>query len=668
MKQIAIKAGVLIVVAMFIASALQCPGVAGSPIKPSVARESWWDARWHYRSFVTVNSASYPRMNYPVELSINFAGHFSGTLDNNSIRVIQGGVEMPSQYDPANRTGGKLIFVVNGTTPTHSTRSFTVYYDTEGNGLKAVADYGNPDYVGEYKKMIEDGKLLGSSPFNGTTDDWWFPSYLDYGKYQYHNMIVGDVKATINAWGDAWVNTPSFHTKCIRHYAEASIYRDSFNSYIKLWNNGSDTERVWASGIANISTGQKFVNDVDTKDTGLHVITSNWTVNDVSALDYDGIGTEMASISTDDYQRYATGTFSFDYEDGVTPSLVIIEPVTDGITDFTVTGSVSGDVTIDCSIVVNSHYDNLDISVATLSDGETITVDYTKKIYDFSDTLTVMSKKANTDYLILYDSNDKDGVAYAKPQIGAIIFPTQIAASKMVVEFWQNYTRAYGPVTPVWEYYLNISTNYNNWWRNATDHDPTHVHDMQVNQFNLIFSYMNGSSNPKQETVDTRNSYNHPAIVTIASFESGIPLGLTVEAPYSGEMFNGWMALPGDPLDDIIGIRATITGDTIYKATYSISDGAPVTFNGVADVPIANVSGDPIDSRVFIKITAIDTSGANITKHVMIYAPKTFWQHLLSSVGSVLVVLVVMIGGIMGICGMAAIKKKRAVNIGASNI
>ena len=661
MKHAALQAGVALAAAIFIASALQCPGAAGSPVKTSAARETWWDARWHYRMFVTVNSTGYPRDDYPVELSVNFAGHLAGKLDNNSIRVVQIGMEMPSQYDPGNRTAGTLIFVVNGTTPAHALRNFTVYYDSEENGLKSVADYGEPDYVTDYKKLIEDGKLLGSSPLNGTTDSWWFPPFLNHGKYQYQNMIVGDVKAVVHAWGDGWSGS-----KWIRHYADATIYRDSFNSYIKLWNNGSATETVWASGLANISTGQKFVMDEETKDGGLHVITSDWSVNNVSALDYDGIGTKMASIDTDTYQRHVNGTFSFEYEDGVTPDEVLIIPRTDGIIDFTVTGSVSGDVTADCSISMGVYYQNLDISLATLVDGETIMLEYKRKVYDFLDVLTVVSKTASTDYLILYDSDNIDGVPYAEPQIGALIFPEPIAASDMVVEFWQNKSLLPGPNTPVFEYYINVSTNYNEWWFNATD--PDHLHDPQVNQFDLIAAYMNGSSNPKQETSDTRNSYNNPAIVKIEGHESGIPIGLTVNSPYNGQMFNGWMNLPGNPMSDAIPIRAAAAGDTIYRLYYSISDGPAVDFNGSADVPISNVSGDAIDGHVYIKVTAVDTSGANITRYVLIYVPKTFWQHILSSVGSIFVVLIVLIGGFIGICGVASIKKKRSANFGRPNI
>jgi hypothetical protein len=663
MKRIGLKVGVVLVAAMFIASALQCHGVAGSPMQASAPREAWWDARWHYRAFVTVNATGHDRNNYPVELPVNFAGHLNGKLDNNSIRLVFEGVEMVSQYNPGNRTGGLLIFVTNATSG--SLMNFTVYYDTEENGLKPVTDYGDPDYVTDYKDLIEKGKLLGSSPFNGTTDSWWFPPGMGFGNYQRQNWVVGDVKAIMTAWGDGREDEFS---PWIRHYARVALYRDSFNSLVSVWNNASETEVVWASGLANISTGRPLGIDDASKDHGLHVITDDWTVNDVSDLDYAGIGTTMASATVDTYNRELAKTCSF-LTDGSTAEY-LIDPLTDSvIAILSVTGSITG-LYAPAAYSIDEMSGDSSILFSSAPVVETIEVNYTVKAYDQGDMLNVVSKSTplGTNYLIMYDSDDPAGVAYARPQIGAIIFPTQVPSpvvKNMVVEFWENVT-APGPGA-ILDYYVNVTTNAKEWWYNTTL-TPAQNHLAQANDFDFIFSYMNGSSNPKQQTIDTMDSYNHPTINKVRGWEAAVPVDVTVTAPYTGQMFNGWMDLPGDPMDTTVTITAAATGDTLYRFYYTVADGPEVDFTGSASVPVPSINGDVMDGRLFIKVVAMDTNGTKITKHVMIYVPKTFWQHITSSVGSIFVIMLVMIGGFMGICGMAAIKKKRAGPVAAPNI
>jgi hypothetical protein len=580
---------------------------------------------------------------------------------------------VPSEYDPANRTAGTVIFVMNGTTDGDVTRNYTIYFDIEANGLKPVADYGDPDYVLEYRDLLEKNKVLGSSPLNGSTDSWWFPPYLDLGKYDRQAWIIGEIKATMHAWGDG---TKDGGVTWIRHYADVSIYRNTFNAFVKTWNNGSDFETAWASGLANISTGSPAGTNFGSADEGLTVITDDWSVHNFTTLGFKnthGYKTILAGDPTsaleyasgnDTYDRGMPGTFETDIT--VYPSSTTEYKVTGGEHDVLEIRSIryaNGTIVPAVKYHLVKDVDPRSIvfdDMSKLSDGDVLTVNYTRKLYDGNDYLAVIAKKTSTRYLIMYDEDDRDEISYAKPQIGAIIMPKPTSIDDMVFEFWLNTTG------DQYSYYLNISTNYNEWWFNATD--PGNLHDLVENKFEFIASYMNGSADPRQETIVQLDSYNNPAVITNLGHEDAIPIGLSVTAPYEGQMFNAWTALPGDPYADTVTIEATATGDTLSRFYYTINDGSKIDFTGHADIPVTSIDGDPLDGHVFIKVVVTDTNGGSITKYLLIYVPKTFWQHILGSVGSVFVVLMVMIGGFMGICGIASIRKKRAASTSVPTI
>ncbi|MBI4182249.1 MAG: hypothetical protein HY520_04755, partial [Candidatus Aenigmarchaeota archaeon] len=106
----------------------------------------WWNTTWHYRFQISVNTSSYSRADWPIETPVNFTDilrqmGLSGTFDRNSTRLIEHNStgqpmhELPSQFDngtsfdPATNAYGTLVFILNGTTPAQTVRTFQVYFD-----------------------------------------------------------------------------------------------------------------------------------------------------------------------------------------------------------------------------------------------------------------------------------------------------------------------------------------------------------------------------------------------------------------------------------------------------------------------------------------------------------------------------------------------------------
>jgi hypothetical protein len=629
-------------------------------ISDSAAREDWWDNRWHYRLFITVDAGDQTRRDYPVDLFINFTGWIrsSDVIDYNSLRVLDSGVEIPSQYDPSTNKTGTLIFVVVGLLDAGENKTFTAYFDTVANGLKPVPDYGDPDYVLNYKQLLEEGKLLGSSPENGITDDWWFPSYLSYSTYEYQNWIVGDVKATMSAWGDGWNGTD-----WIRHYASVVLYRDSFTAYTTVWNNATDCEVAWASGLLNFSTGRPSGSEEASKDHGLHVITDDWMVNDVAAIDYDGVGTVMASATVDTYNMVLERSCIID-GDGSSLEYILTPQTDSALEILSVVGETSG-VYSDTTYSLDSYMGMSTVLFTVAPIDENFEVNYTVKSHDFDDTLNVVAKNSSTNYLIMYDEDDPAGVTYSKPQISALIFPEKVAASNMVIEFWENISaRAPGPA--FFDYYINLTTNAKEWWYNTTL-TPSQNHLPQCNEFDFLLHYMNGSSDPEQEVIDLMGSYSNPAGISIVE-EDAIPISLKVYTPLDAQVFNAWIELPHNPIATHVRINATASGDTFLGLYYKIgSNGTEIPFNGTVNLSIASLNGAEIDGRVSIFIIARDTNGTIMSELRTIFITKTFVQALFGTYGSLVIIVGSLIGTVIGCMYMAVIKKRKAIRAGANS-
>lgn len=630
--------------------------VRSETVHESDSGDAWFDSRWHYRLFVTVHAGDHDRNDYPVDMPVNFSGWIgiNEAIDANSIRVLFNGTEIPSQYEPSTNKTGNVIFVINGSTVVGENKTFTVYFDTESNGLKPIPDYEDPDYVQNYKELMNLGKSLGSSPSNGTTDSWWFPSYLNYSDYDYSEWSVGDVKAVLNAWGDGWNGTD-----WIRHHTRATVYRDSYNAYVEMWSNSSDSEVSWASGLANISTGRPLGVNNASKDRGLHVITSEWTVENVSAIDY-GCCPVLASGSIDTYNHLLNKTFTFTFQSGDT-STKRIEPQSDRIPSInTVVNLTNGNNSLvdssDYTKVDDPNGDQIQFAFPAV-EGESFEVNYTTKKYDWDDELRVCAKNGSMEYLIMYDSDDLSGTPYVNPQIGALIFPQPVAASNMVVEFWENRSLR-APGDALFDYYLNISTNYKEWWYNTTNSSLEYLHEPQYNSFTFIASYMNGSVNPEQEVVDLIDSVNNPVNITVIEEES-TPVGVMINDPSDGDFFNAWYDIPNNPKVSTITIDADITGDTVARSYYKIgASGVEIDFNGTGSVPVGDFHNEAFDGSVFLFVGVEDTNGTVIEDSVMIYVPFMFWQHLFGTIGGLAVVIVTIITGFLAIFGIALIKNK----------
>jgi uncharacterized repeat protein (TIGR02543 family) len=113
----------------------------------------WWDANWDYRVAVNVAAGSVARINKPVEVQINFtpllaAAGGSGAWDENSLRVVEVNAQaqiintnLPHQFDRAanfnatTNAAGTLTFIMPGTTPANSGRTFHLYFDVATKGI-----------------------------------------------------------------------------------------------------------------------------------------------------------------------------------------------------------------------------------------------------------------------------------------------------------------------------------------------------------------------------------------------------------------------------------------------------------------------------------------------------------------------------------------------------
>jgi uncharacterized membrane protein len=140
----------------------------------------WWDARWHYRIGVEINSTNYSRKDWPIEYDINFTKilgdiNVSAVFDENSTRVLEynstGSVigEIPSQldkgdgYNAAANAVGTVVFSMNGTTQANQKRYFYIYFDTIQYGNKSKGSYATDlsyNYTGNVAEFNVNNSLF----------------------------------------------------------------------------------------------------------------------------------------------------------------------------------------------------------------------------------------------------------------------------------------------------------------------------------------------------------------------------------------------------------------------------------------------------------------------------------------------------------------------------
>jgi hypothetical protein len=152
--------------------------VNAAPPGPS----GWWNAAWRFRFPIQVAAGAYARVNKPVEVPINFTsmlsalGQSSGLLDA-SIRVIEvtstGAIidsmmlhqfDHASGFDAVTSASGTLTFLMSGNTPAGTTRTYHVYFDTQGSfpappGTSLVTTTDNVTHEGQssYRLVTQRG-------------------------------------------------------------------------------------------------------------------------------------------------------------------------------------------------------------------------------------------------------------------------------------------------------------------------------------------------------------------------------------------------------------------------------------------------------------------------------------------------------------------------------
>ncbi|MBL7170061.1 MAG: hypothetical protein ISS48_03505, partial [Candidatus Aenigmarchaeota archaeon] len=116
----------------------------------------WWNSTYKYRIAVNISTGDYNRTNPPIEIELNFTSLLdSGNFDNNSARVIEynssGYVkrEVPSQFDQytafdkTTNAIGEVVWIMNGTSDSISTRHYYIYFSREEDGSKESPSYAS---------------------------------------------------------------------------------------------------------------------------------------------------------------------------------------------------------------------------------------------------------------------------------------------------------------------------------------------------------------------------------------------------------------------------------------------------------------------------------------------------------------------------------------------
>jgi hypothetical protein len=107
------------------------------PPKDFAARSPWWNNDWRYRVLVKLDAGKFERADYPVEAALNFTKLLSGAaFDPSSVRVVEEGWELPSQFDPAAKfdaqrhAAGNVVWIARGRTQPKTPRFFYIYFDS----------------------------------------------------------------------------------------------------------------------------------------------------------------------------------------------------------------------------------------------------------------------------------------------------------------------------------------------------------------------------------------------------------------------------------------------------------------------------------------------------------------------------------------------------------
>jgi hypothetical protein len=493
---------------------------------------------------------------------------------------------------------------------------------------------------------------------------------MNLGDYNYSQWTIGLVKATRQAWDDVLNGTT-----WIRHYANITIFRGCTEAYVTVYSNVSQSDRVWGSTLIDFTTGvEQGPSPYDTCDQGLTIATQNWIVSNFSTLaggvtNWKNVADQMASSEINTYDpgqynslQYASFTYSHltsAYNLGMYAIGISYAFYTHGLLSTLIPQSQYNIMPGESDMFV------LNTTGLTISDGDQLQVYFFPKLYQADDHLYVIAKQANSSYIVAYDrDNSITNTTYTDPQAAALLFPQPVAASNMVVEFWQDIENG------VATYLANVSFNYNTWWWNNETNSSKglsadQLHGIQASTFDFVASYMNDTITPQNQTAQLLASLQNPATIT-CSEEPAIPPFITINSPASGQIYNLVPGILGLPVSPSITLNVTFGGDTVYRSFYQIgSSGAqvqlpPATQSLDLMLNTSNYSGESGSGRLTIFLISQDTNGTNTTAERTVIITKS-WTQLLSStyVGPEIYILVAAVAVVAVVAILLVIRNKK---------
>ena len=218
----------------------------------------WWNSSYTFRIKINFTSYNVDRINWPIELKLNFTEiinsfGFNGTFDVNSIRVLEYSNEgkvlylLPHQFDKdenfdAYRNAyGELIFIANGTTYANTSRIFFVYFDILENGKKEKIEFpSNLSYYIQGNLLI-----INTTAFN-------YEIELNY------SGIVGIRNIFSNSQGYYLVQTSDYPFEYTIIYDEFGAKNSFlFNESLKIVNGPIRIKLIFNGTEFNVDSGIK---------------------------------------------------------------------------------------------------------------------------------------------------------------------------------------------------------------------------------------------------------------------------------------------------------------------------------------------------------------------------------------------------------------------------
>jgi hypothetical protein len=602
----------------------------------------WWNANWHKRFFAELDSQGLViREGYPVEYTIDVSNANLTGVDLNSFRVIYKGnvlitefnkttkkimFVMPEGFDavkPKERVTVYYDLIVNGlkSAPRYDPSwvvKYKDFYDFHRDDITEVngSYYYNSSIYYENGTYYYQGEMVWQAA-NGT---WFYFNGTGIEKSYYYSAqnvsqtaflgamysglmldtiqtsnasdtsyAIGNVKALATAWG-AYRNHLG---EWVKETLTTTMYRNSPTVKYAVSSNISTTEQAWASTLLNLNGSIHFnqtfldrwniteyvLNETQTNDTEYQsavnnasrfsLITETNTIN-VDSIDWTGADV-LGNATIDTYDIGIKQSMSFVYSTGTTDYPLAFNNV---MSIQRVTGNVSGNIS--SYSLVQGTPDN--ISIASASNGELITVSYKIKRYSGSDELRVMPFMVHSSYLGIHDNRTNRGAA--------LVFLDSIAFDDILIEIWKE-TRGSNVI-----YLANISVNFNEWWYDW-DH-ITPLHDDIQGAFEWFVSYLDdvSVSNITGAIGDVTDYMKglRSIHVNVKSFDNSLMLKIIIHSPKDGEELNG------KPIKLIINI--TVEGETLNRMYYHFNFATTrIQFDRTASILIG-YDGNPLQAHL----------------------------------------------------------------------